>query len=180
MSLEIYQEIFCKMVAAPDLRERVLERCGEYLNGLDLTEVERRRLLAIAAQPGMRVNTAIHRANRITPLDHSVPFTLFLLGDRLRDVLQRYWSENPTENLQIPAECERFAAFLEGEIRADRIADPYLEEVLAFERACTELKYLTEEELLRVNPAPGALPPLVRVITFRHDPEHLLEALANK
>jgi len=179
MSLEVYQEIFCKMVAAPGLRERVLERSGEYLNGLDLTELERRRLLAIAAQPGMRVNTAIHRANRITPLDHSVPFTLLLLGDRLRDLLQRYWSENPTENLQIPAECERFSAFLEGEIRAGRIVDPYLEEVLAFERACTELKFLTEEELRRVKTGADGLPPLIRLITFRHDPEPLLEALAN-
>lgn len=168
------------MVAAPEIRERVLEQSGKYLKGFDLTELERRRLLAIAVQPGMRVNTAIHRANRITPLDHSVPFTLFLLGDRLRDLFQRYWSENPTENLQIPAECERFAAFLEAEIRAGRIVDPYLEEVLAFERACTELKFLTDEELRRVNPAAGALPPLVRVITFRHDPEPLLEALANK
>lgn len=179
MSLEVYQEIFCKMVAAPGLRERVLERAGEYLSSFDLTELERRRLLAIAAQPGMRVNTAIHRANRITPLDHSVPFTLFLLGDRLRDLLQRYWSENPTENLQIPAECERFAVFLDGEIRAGRLVDPYLEDVLAFERACTELKFLTEEELRRINSVADGLPPLIRVITFRHDPESLLEALAN-
>lgn len=153
MALEVYQEIFCRMVATPALRERVLERSGEYLSSLDLTARERRRLLAIAAQPGMRVNTAIHRANRITPLDHSVPFTLFLLGERLRDVLQRYWLEDPTENLQIPAECERFATFLEGEIQAGRIVDPYIEEVLAFERACTELKFFTEEELRRVNPA---------------------------
>jgi len=179
MALEVYQEIFCKMVAAPGLRERVLEPSGEYLNGLDLTDRERRRLLAIAAQPGMRVNTAIHRANRITPLDHSVPFTLFLLGERLRDVLQNYWLENPTENLQIPAECERFASFLEGEIQAGRIVDPYIEEVLAFERACTELKFFTEEELRRAKPTGDDLPALVRIVTFRHDPEQLLEGLAN-
>jgi len=180
MALEVYQEIFCKMVAAPAFRERVLERSGEYLNSLDLTERERRRLLAIAAQPGMRVNTAIHRANRITPLDHSVPFTLFLLGERLRKVFERYWSENPTENLQIPAECERFATFLEGEIQAGRIVDPYIEEVLAFERTCTELKFYTEEELSRLTPAADDLPPLVRIVTFRHDPVPLLEALANR
>ena len=179
MALQVYQEIFCKMVAAPAFRDRVLERSGEYLKGLDLTDRERRRLLAIAAQPGMRVNTAIHRANRITPLDHSVPFTLFLLGERLRDLLQRYWLENPTENLQIPAECERFAAFLEGEIQAGRLVVPYLEEVLAFERACTELKFFTEEELERLNPAADDLPPLVKIVTFHHDPVPLLETLAN-
>lgn len=33
-------------------------------------------------------------------------FTLFLPGERLRDLLQRYWLEDPTENPQIPAECE--------------------------------------------------------------------------
>jgi hypothetical protein len=179
MALEVYQEIFCKMVAAPALRERVLEPSGEYLNGLDLTDRERRRLLAIAAQPGMRVNTAIHRANRITPLDHSVPFTLFLLGERLREVLERYWSENPTENLQIPAECERFAAFLEAEIQAGRVLDPYLEEVLDFESTCTSLKFFTEEEIGRFNPAGDDLPPLVRIVHFRHDPVPLLEALAS-
>jgi hypothetical protein len=179
MSLEVYQEIFCRMVAAPSFRERVLDESGKYLNNLDLTELERRRLLAIADQPGMRVNTAIHRANRISPLDESVPFTCFLLADRLADLLDRYWSENPTENLQIPAECERFATFLEREIRAGHILDPYIEDVLTFERACTALRFFTEEELRRTNPAGGALPPLVRIIEFHHDPVPLLEALAN-
>jgi hypothetical protein len=102
-----------------------------------------------------------------------------LLGERLREVFERYWSENPTENLQIPAECERFATFLEGEIQARRIVDPYIEEVLAFERTCTELKFYTEEELRRATPAADDLPPLVKIVTFRHDPEPLLEALAN-
>lgn len=179
MALEVYQELFCRMVAAPAFRDRVLENSGDYLNNFDLTDRERRRLLAIAAQPGMRVNTAIHRANRISPLDDSVPFTCFLLGDRLPQVLDRYWSENPTENLQIPAECERFAAFLEREINSGRVVGPHIKDVLAFERACTELRFFTEEELRRTRPAAGALPPLVRVITFHHDPVRLLEALAN-
>lgn len=166
------------MVASPAFRERVLDGPSEALNGLDLTDRERQRLLAIAAQPGMRVNTAIHRANRLSPLDQTLPFTCLLLGERLRALLERYWSENPTENLQIPAECERFAAFLKGEIQAGRTADPYLEEVLAFERNCTELRFFTEAELRHRRLASDDLPPLVRVVTFRHDPVPLLEALA--
>src|SRR2546425_6314789 len=114
MSLGVYQEIFCRMVASPGFRDRVLEGPGQALNGLDLTERERQRLLAVAAQPGMLVNSAIHRANRLSPLDQALPLTCFLLGERLRGLLERYWSENPTENLQIPAECERFAAFLKN------------------------------------------------------------------
>src|SRR5712691_8587048 len=160
MTLDVYQQVFCRMVASPAFRDRVLERPAEELNGLDLTERERQRLLAIAAQPGMRVNTAIHRANRLSPLDQAVPFTCFLLGERLPGLLERYWAENPTENLQTPAECERFAAFLDGELQAGRIEDPYLEEVLLFERTCTQLRFFTEEELRRLAPAGDDLPPL--------------------
>ena len=179
MSLEVYQEIFCRMVASPALRDRILEEPRTALNGFDLTEREHRRLLAVAAQPGMRVNTAIHRANRLSPLDQTLPFTCFLLGERLRGLLDRYWSENPTENLQIPAEGERFAAFLSGEMRAGRLHDPYLEDVLAFERTCTRLRFFTEAELRSLASAGDDLPPLVRIVTFRHDPLPLLEALAN-
>lgn len=179
MSLEVYQEIFCRMVASPAFRDRVLAAPETALNGFDLTERERRRLLAVAAQPGMRVNTAIHRANRLSPLDQTLPFTCFLLGEGLRALLERYWSENPTENLQIPAESERFADFLSGELRAGRLDGPYLEDVLAFERTCTKLRFFTPAELRSLASAGDDLPPLVRIVTFRHDPLPLLEALAN-
>jgi hypothetical protein len=179
MAIAIYQEIFCRMVASLGFRERVLDCPDEVLKGLDLTERERRRLLALAADPGMRVNTAIHRANRLTPLDQTLPFTCFLLGERLGSVVERYWSENPSENLQSPTECERFATFLTAEIEAGHITDPYLEEVLAFERTCTGLRFYTEEELRRTGSPGDGLPPLVRITTFRHDPVQLLEALAN-
>jgi hypothetical protein len=43
-----------------------------------------------AVQPGMRVNTAIHRANRLTPIEQTLPFTCVLLGDQLGDVVDRY------------------------------------------------------------------------------------------
>ena len=179
MSLAVYQEIFCRMVASTGFRERVLERPEEVFNGLDLSERERRRLLTLAADPGMRVNTAIHRANRLTPLDQTLPFTCFLLGERLRAVVERYWTENPSENLQSPVECERFAAFLTRDMQAGRIDDPYLEEVLAFERICTQLRFYTEDELREMGSPGEGLPPLVRIVAFRHDPEKLLEALMN-
>ena len=168
------------MVASPSFREQLIERPGEVLDALDLTERERRRLLAIAAQPGMPLNTAIHRANRISPLDHTLPFTCFLIGQQLRDVLECYWSRNPAENLQLPAECERFAAFLEAGIQTGIVTPgPYLEEILTFERSCTELRFFTEEELRRRAPSHLGLPPLVRIVHFRHDPVILLEALGN-
>ena len=164
MSLAVYQEVLCRMVASPGFRDRVLEGPGDALNGLDLTERERQRLLAVAAQPGMRVNSAIHRANRLAPLDQALPLTCFLLGERLRSLLERYWSENPTENLQIPAECERFAAFLKDDMKAGRIDDPYIEDVLGFERTCTELRFFTEAELGSLASISDDLPPFVRIV----------------
>ena len=179
MSLEVYQETFCRMVALPAFRECIVQRPGEALNGLELTPRERKRLLAIASQPGMRVNTAIHRANRLTPLDQTVPFSCFLLREQLSSLLERYWLENPTENLQLPAECERFAGFLKSEIQTARVVNPYLEEVLEFERVCTELRFFTQQELRNRDSCNDGLPDLVRIVKFRHDPVQLLEALTN-
>jgi hypothetical protein len=168
-----YQDIFCRMVASAAFRERLLDRPDEVLHGVDLTDRERRRLLAIAAQPGMRVNTAIHRANRLSPLDQTLPFTCFLLGDQLAEIVERYWMTHSAEHLQVPAECERFATFLDGEIRRGAVVDPYVAEVLAFERACTELRFFTPAADSRRR----ALPDRVRVVRFTHDPVALLEAL---
>ena len=179
MSLEVYQETFCRMVASPAFRERIVQHPVEALNGLELTPRERKRLLTIATQPGMRVNTAIHRANRLTPLEQTVPFSCFLLGEQLPALLERYWLENPTENLQLPAECERFAVFLKREIQTSRIVKPYLEEVLEFERVCTTLRFLTEQELQNLDSGNDGLPDLIRIVHFRHDPVQLLEALTN-
>lgn len=179
MSLEVYQETFCRMVALPAFRERIVQHPIEAFDGLELTERERKRLLAIAAQPGMIVNTAIHRANRLTPLDQTLPFSCFLLAEQLPSLLERYWLENPTENLQLPAECERFATFLKTEIQANRIVNPYLEEVLEFERVCTELRFFTEQELRNLDSSNDGLPDLIRIVQFRHDPVPLLDALTN-
>jgi len=168
------------MVASAGFRGLVAAQPDETLAGLDLTGRERRRLVSMARQRGMAVSTAIHRANRLLPLDHTLPFTCFLLGDQLREVVDQYWRENPAENLQLPAECERFAAFLAVDLASGRVSGPYLEEVLAFERAATELRFFTEDELRRRAGVERDLPPLVRIVRFRHDPVPLLEALSRR
>jgi hypothetical protein len=178
VALEAYQEIFCRMIASADYRTRLIEHPQSIYQDHVLTEREQRRLSALAAHPGMRVNMAIHRANRLTPLDQTLPFTCFLIGDRLGPLLDRYWDANPTENLQLPAECARFADFLEQEINAGLLLDPYLAEVLAFERVCTELRFFSEQELVRKMGTHARLPAQVRILRFRHDPEQLLDALS--
>lgn len=161
MSLAAYQEVLCRMVASAAYRERFLAQPDEFPG---LTPLELHRLRAVAAQPGMRVNTAIHRANRMAPLHQTLPFTCFLLGEQLRQTLDRFWGLYPSESLQLDTECGRFTDFLMEELNTGRVAGAYVEEVLLFERACAELR-------LRK-------PPLLRVVRFRHAPEPLLAALA--
>jgi hypothetical protein len=166
------------MVASSEFRMAVQRQPSETLAELDLSERERRRLLSVADQAGMRVNTAIHRANRLTTIAQTLPFTCFLLSARAQDVFDRYWAANPTESLQLPVECERFAAFLVTEIEAARIDDPYLSEILGFERACTKLKFYTGNELEAQGWSEDGLPLLVRIVHFHHDPVALLNALS--
>lgn len=163
MSLAAYQEVLCKMVASAAYREQFLQRPESVCGHLELTERERARLRSVAGQPGMRVNTAIHRANRLAPLYQTLPFTCFLLGEAMRETLDRYWHLHPSESLQLDVECERFANYLHGELDAGRVTSAYLAEVLDFERACAALRFRQ--------------PPLLRVVRFRHDPEPLLAAL---
>jgi hypothetical protein len=176
VAVAAYQDVFARKVASSDYREALAARPDEVLRGIDLTDRERRRLLAIAAQPGMRVNTAIHRANRLAPLDQTLPFTCFLLGDELGPLVERYWQSHAAEHLQLPAECERFARFLEAEIRRGAIAQPYVADVLAFERACTELRFFTG---ISGSGSSAGLPERVRLVHFTHDPVTLLEALGS-
>src|SRR5687767_463789 len=100
------------MVASSDFRTLVQQQPETALHDFNLTERERIRLISVAAQPGMRVNTAIHRANRLSTVAQTMPFTCFLLSTRMQAVFDRYWDAYPTESLQLPIECERFATFL--------------------------------------------------------------------
>ena len=177
MSLLGFQRALADMVASPALAMAVRRREREALVPYDLTPRDRRRLEAVAAQPGMEVNCTLYRSNRLTPIVMLLPYTCFVLGDRLRWIAERFWDANLTD-LQFATEVDRFAAFLRG-LELD---EPLLEEVLSFELATNELRFLPRRALgeeAEHSAGDGlALHPLVRVVRFRHDPAALLELLA--
>jgi len=181
VSLLGFQQALADMVATPSLVVAV--RGGELgaLEAYDLTPRERRRLEVVAAQPGMEVNCTLYRTNRLTPIAMLLPHTCFVLGDRLTWVAERFWDSHLTE-LQFRTEVERFAAFLQDLIRSGELDEPLLEEILAFELAANELRFLPRRQLAeaaRSATGPGLrLHPLVRLVRFRHDPYALLERLA--
>ncbi len=177
MSLLGFQRALADMVASPALAMAVRRREAEALVTYDLTPRDRRRLQAVAAQPGMEVNCTLYRSNRLTPIVMLLPYTCFVLGDRLRWIAERFWDANLTD-LQFATEVERFAAFLRG-LELD---EPLLEEILSFELATNELRFLPRralaEEAARSAGDGLRLHPLVRVVHFRHEPASLLERLA--
>lgn len=166
------------MVASSEYCALVRLHPEKALTGNELSDLERRRLISIANQRGMRVNTAIHRANRLASIAQTLPFTCFLISECRQEIFDRYWAAHPTENLQLPVESERFAKFLIEEIEEGRIEHPYLGEVVAFERICTKLRFYTESELEAQGWTQKGMPALVRVVCFRHDPVALLNALS--
>jgi hypothetical protein len=163
MSLLGYQQALCDLIASPPLCVRLRADVAA-LDGYDLTARERRRLASVVAQPGMSTSCTLYRVNRITPLYSYLPLTCALLGDELMGEAERYWSEGKPGDLQFGPETMRFGRFLQRRLHERAISDPYLGEVLALELAANELRW-------------GARP-RVRTVRFVHDPEPLLEALA--
>jgi hypothetical protein len=176
-----FQRALADMVAAPPLARAVRAGDASVLDGYELTERERRRLETVAAQPGMEVNCTLYRANRLTPIVMLLPYTCFVLGDRMKTLAGRFWDRSRTD-LQFRSETERFAAFLREQVESGELDEPLLEEVLAFELATNELRFLPRRQLeAAASSAAGErlrLHPLVRLIWFRHDPRDLLARLA--
>jgi hypothetical protein len=187
MTLAAFQQALCELIRSPDACRDV--RAGEdaFFLGYDLTARERVRLVDIVGQRGMSTNCTLYRQNRVTPIYTLLHYTCLVLGDRLKDTLDAYWASNELRDLEFKPEIDRFARFLRGRLAASAIVDPFLEEVLAFELALSELRFAPRREILgRLRDrcaAAGESPrfqlhPLLRVVRLAHDPGHLLEALA--
>jgi len=181
VSLLDFQRALADMVASPELALRVRGGDDTALARYELTERERRRLATVAAQPGMEVNCTLYRTNRLSPVVMLLPYTCFVLGGRMGSLADRFWSESRTD-LQFRSEIDRFAAFLRERLESGELVEPLLEEVLAFELATNELRFLPRRRILaHLEPVNGSLVqlhPLVRLVPFRHHPENLLRRLA--
>jgi hypothetical protein len=111
-----FQQALADLVAHPD-------RCQTIRAGGDLAAVfegyvlaprELARLRAIACHRGMEANCTVYRSNRMTPVVLNLPDTCAALGSHLRDVLDRFWHDHPTEHfVHFLIESERFARFVE-------------------------------------------------------------------
>jgi hypothetical protein len=181
VSLGEFQRALADMVASPAFARAVLRGERARLDDYELTTRERSRLEVVAAQPGMEVNCTLYRSNRLTPIVMLLPYTCFVLADRLKWIAQRFWDEQSTD-LQFQSEVERFAAYLRGLVTSGEVNEPLLDEILAFELATNELRFLPRrrlgEDAARATGQGLRMHPLVRLVRFRHEPRKLLELLA--
>lgn len=184
MSLADFQTLLSRLVMEPAFRRRVEADPEPELAAFALSGRERRRLVAVARDGGLKTGTLIHRGFRLSMLSNTLPRTCRALGGRaLQELTHAYWRREPPRSLQYVQEALRFAAFarecfVRGELRHE-----LMPEVLDAEVALLEL---AGEAPARTPPeaeTPGhrdrlRLAPGHRLVRFRRDPEALLAALA--
>lgn len=175
MSLSGFQLALCDAIANRELAQELRNVPDRFLDRYELTAKESRRLLAMRWQPGFRTSSAIYRLNRITPLCEYLPMTTLILGDEIVLHAEAYWSAHGTD-LQFAPEVAGFGAFLSERCRSGVATHRYLADVLTFEIAINELRFLSDD-IDRGEPARCHVNPFVRIVAFAHEPLGLLEPL---
>ena len=186
MTMEAFQQAMCDLVASPDLCLRLVQSPDEVLGRYDLSDRDRRRLVAVVQQPGMLVNCSLYRANRLAPIVNLIPHTCFVLGDALLDEATEFWEGFKETRLQFHEEVTKFGDFLRRRIEKGFLQNPILGEVLEYELALNEFRYIPRLDVLsRLESSKTVateskcvhLHPLTRVVLFRHEPRQLLGLL---
>src|ERR1700752_81940 len=186
MTMEAFQQAMCDLVESPDLCLMLVQFPEQVLGRYDLSDRDRRRLVAVVQQPGMLVNCSLYRANRLSPIVNLVPHTCFLLGNALLDEATEFWKGFKETRLQFHEEVKQFGDFLRRRIEMGFVQIPILAEVLEYELALNEFRYsprlevLSRLELSKTVAGESKcvqLHPLIRALLFRHEPRRLLELL---
>lgn len=157
-----------RLVVDTEFRDRVRALGDDALDG-DLTTLERRRLKAIASDRGLDATGTLYRGFRLSKLYAMLPRTCALLGkQRLEREVRLYWAARISVSLYFFEEAFGFCDHLQERLHAG-LRVTYLEEIMAYERACLEL------QRPRGNADDAPVPQLVK---FQHDPEILLDRLS--
>jgi len=188
MSLQEFQHALADFVASPELCRAAVADPRRLAEKYDLTGREVNRLLHSAQQPGMKVCWSLYRANRFGPVHAILPLTCRALGQNLRRELDAFWNGALPEDLQFKSEAERFASFLRRRAREGQLALPVVDDLVAFELALAELRFMPRrqirESLRRAESLADAtilvLHPFIRLLHFEHDPERLLPTLLSE
>jgi hypothetical protein len=187
VTLSAFQRALSDLVASPQLCLLVRADAQRHLGRYDLSPRERSRLESVVWQRGMSTSCTLYRLNRITPLFTLLPLTCHLLGDSLIEEAELFWRQSGDGHPEFVSEVERFAGFLLRRSAAGELSNPHLDEILRLEQAINALHFLPRRSLRQALATQGssqgqkiAVNPLVRLLAFRHEPQSLLAALADR
>ncbi len=165
VSAAAFQSALGNLVIDPAWRDAVRMRgAAELPSGL--TELERRRLVAVARSKGIGITGTLHKAFRLGKLLATLPLTCALMGDDLLAAeLDLFWRSEAPRTFYYVLEALDFCDHVRGRL-GNGLACRYLGEVVAYEEAAHRLRLETD--------APGH----TLEVTFEHDPEVLLGRIA--
>ncbi len=155
MSSPDFQIALAKLIASPQLCQKVLIDEEPFFSGFALSEKEKLRLHSVLRQKGISACCSLYRMNRITPVYTQLSNTSALLGDDLVPIIEEFWVLYSDTSLQFKEEVLEFGRFLMNKIENGSVKIPYLKEVLELEMVINELSYMPEGEY--------------RVLKFDHD-----------
>ncbi len=111
--LSDFQQALAEITASPSLCVAVRRYPATLDVRYQLSERERRQVLAVARHPAMEAACSLYRANRLAPLARNLPRLIATLAERLEPLLNAYWEAHPWPYRYGYLESERFCQWLE-------------------------------------------------------------------
>ena len=112
VSLNSFYRAIAALAGDPNLVRRARRRDDDWLDGFDLSTIERERVNAMARAGGMEVFCSLYRSNRLTALIRTVPAVVETLGERLAQAVDAFWFSNPRVDMQWRTEAVAFCDFV--------------------------------------------------------------------
>src|SRR5687768_16035416 len=133
MALVAFQTELARLITSPQFRKTVREVGTKALSEV-LMCLERRRLLAVANSSGLEVAWSLHKGFRLHKLLSRLPLTCALIDNEiLAREIGSFCEQTPPTSFYFTTEAIAFCDHLL--VRAIELGVPYMEEVVAFERA---------------------------------------------
>ncbi|HTU66089.1 MAG TPA: hypothetical protein VMF52_09075 [Steroidobacteraceae bacterium] len=131
------------------------------------------------------------RLNRSTPIRRLLPFACRALGAGLETELGSFWTSVDFADLPCGSAAEQFAVFLKRRVENGTLRLHFLPELLDFELASSELRFLPRQEFLAQGDTGAltqplsrdaglAIHPLMRISRFPCDAEALFATLMGR
>jgi hypothetical protein len=176
VTLAAFQALLAELVLSPELREAVAEDDAA-LDGLELSPLERRRLVRIAADPRLATTTMLHEKRRLAGVATALPGTCILLGESfVLDLVREHARAGPPASFYFQDDGRSFGAFLRGAIDGLEV-HPCTRDVLEIELAMLELRQAAGAREHRLPKGSIGLPAKARLVELEHHPLEVLALL---